>query len=739
MTRQVRLLAALVAAPLTLASQAPEERAALERLRDSIAFSRDTTGLLDLERVWIEEARANRDEPMHHLRLGVLALRLAELRPGVPHLDHALGEFEWAASLRPDWPWPWYGIGLAEARGQDRAGGFAGGLWTMLGLDRDRLAGEAFARAIAADPSFVRGLLEFARVALEQRIDAPILPALEALRSATATPVGWHPDLLIARGRLERRAGRADSAALQFQRAAALAWRPDVALLELARTTPLTGTIEGDDGASLRGATLRDYLAAATTTDPVVVGMLRRDLEPIATRTELAAFDSLSASDRPTWLDAFWNDRDAVDLREHGSRLAEHFRRWDVARREFRLPPFRRRYRWGFETYRSQDTELDDRGVVYVRHGEPTVRIEWPRSRPSSRPNPLERNYGNESWRYDRPDGTLTLHFVARDDPDDFKLVESPLELDVAIDQLERHAHEIPGIDRLLRAGQYSTTWVSEDVRRLARASMAVATQTDSWQRRYRDILSGRAQWLAVGVRDGLPLVHIVYAIEADALRAAAPPGDLVPVRVRAAAFGEDGRAVAQLDTVQYFRSPSPETDLVASRAEFAVAPGPLRVRLGVELDTARGVIYPVDSLVAPSPAARAPELSAILLGRHGRSLSWLVTPTDTAWLDAGGVYGPHDTVAVYAEAYGLTPGREARVTLSVRRQRTGVSRLLGATASVVEVSERFAVGDRVLSVQRDLDLGGLDPGNYELHVRLESAGRVVERRRGLRVVSPES
>jgi hypothetical protein len=260
---------------------------------------------------------------------------------------------------------------------------------------------------------------------------------------------------------------------------------------------------------------------------------------------------------------------------------------------------------------------------------------------------------------------------------------------------------------------------------------MAVATQTDSWQRQYRDVLAGRVQWLAVGVRDGSPLLHIVYAIDADALRAAAAPGEEVPVRVRAAAFA-GGRAVAQLDTVQYFRAPAEGTELVASRAEIPVAPGRLLVRLGVELDSAHGVVYPVDSLVAPHPRAPAPELSAILLGRPGRSLSWAVSPSDTAWLDAGGIYGPRDTVAVYAEAYGLAPGGRATMTLSVRRQRTGISRVLGATAAVVEVSERFMVGDPTVALRRELDLGGLEPGTYALHLTLESGGRTIERRRGL-------
>ena len=58
----------------------------------------------------------------------------------------------------------------------------------------------------------------------------------------------------------------------------------------------------------------------------------------------------------------------------------------------------------------------------------------------------------------------------------------------------------------MLRAGDASIGWVSEDVRRNGLASMAIATRSDSWERGYRDVLSGRAQWLAAGVRDGKPL-----------------------------------------------------------------------------------------------------------------------------------------------------------------------------------------------------------------------------------------
>lgn len=728
-------LVGLLALAEPASAQEPADRALLDGLRDSVAAVSDTTGLLALERTWIDRASIDRDEPMHHLRLGLIALRLAELRPEVAHLDHAIGEFEWAAELRPDWPWPWYGIGLAESRGRDRAGGFAGGLWTMIGQDRDRLSGLAFARAVSADPTFVRGLLEFSRVALQQRIDAPVWPALEALRAATSSPIGWHDELLLARGQLERLAGFPDSAIQSFRRAALLSLHPAMAHLELARTIPLQSSKDAAAEAARRDATMRAYLTAVSTGTPDVIARIRRDLEPLTTRGELRRFDDLEGDERIEWLTRFWSTRDAVDLREHGSRLAEHFRRWNVATREFRLPPFRRRYRFGIELFRSGDVELDDRGVVYLRQGEPTLRIVWPAARGQGRIDPLRRNYGNESWRYDRPDGPLTLHFVARDDPNDYRLVDSPLELDVALDQLERRAHELPGLSRMIRAGANTTDWVGEEVRREVRASMALATRTDSWQRQYRAILSGRAQWLAVGVRNGQPLVHIVYALDAESVRQAQLDGaTTVPVRVRASFINRRGQAVAQLDTIHEMPVPGPGATLVAARAEVPVPPGNVLVRLGVELDAEHGMLYPIDSLVIPRPDAVTPELSAMLVGRPGHSLSWLATPADTAWLDASGVYAPSDTLTVYAEAYGLEPGREVTMRLAITKRRSGISRLLGGDSRAIEIAERFVVGHPVTAFRRDLALGGLEPGQYALRLTLEQGSITLERNRGLLV-----
>jgi hypothetical protein len=210
-----------------------------------------------------------------------------------------------------------------------------------------------------------------------------------------------------------------------------------------------------------------------------------------------------------------------------------------------------------------------------------------------------------------------------------------------------------------------------------------------------------------------------------------------VPVRVRASFFETGGRAVAQLDTVQFVAVPGQGVGMVAARAEVPVSPGRLLVRLGVELDADHGMIYPIDSLVAPRPNARALEVSALLIGLPGQSLPWQLAPADTAWLDAAGVYAGSDTLSIYAEAYGLPTGQQATVRLAVTRRRTGISRVLGGNATAVQLSERFVVGDPTVPFRRDLALGGLAPGNYSLELTIEAAGRTVERRRGIVVRWP--
>jgi hypothetical protein len=748
-------IGALLAVFLTccrLPAQAIPDRTALQLFRDSLDVSQDTVVLHRLEAQTIALARTRRDDPLLHLRLGFVALRIHALGGNVQRIDDAASEFEWAAELQPGWPYPWYGLGLAESREPDRVRGFGGGLWTMLGIDRDTRAGAAFARAIKADPRFTESLIAFAETARSQRIGAPVVAALDAIRLAQMSPLGWDPALLLERGRLERLAGNADSARVAFRRAQLLALNPAMATLELARTLPLSA----DTLPARRGQPLPveiAYYRAAASEDREVVAMYRRDLQPIVHDSTLAQFDLAHGDARVAWLRDFWRKRAAVDLRTAGARLSEHFRRWDYATRNFRLPPFKRSYRWGIETWQSHDPDLDDRGVIWLRQGAPTTRIAWPRSQPRQplrQPSPLAPaapvpgslilnppvgetpSYGNETWRYARPDGDIMLHFAAQDDPDDYRLVESILELDVAFDAMLDRAADLPGVAELLRSGPLARAGRVQEDRLSGKRSIGTATTTTAWPRSYSIILGGRAQWLVAGVRDGTPLVHIVVGIDAEWLRVlqADRRTGLIPITVRAVFLDGHGNPVASLDTVEWLRRPGAEAALVATRAEVPVPPGTHQMRLNVEANRAIGAVYPLDTLGVPDIHAGKLTASSVLLGVAGRSLPWAPVGGDTVWLGVQNRYTARDTVAVYFEAIGVHPETSYTVHLGLTRQHGPIARLLAGHREAVTVTERLTFPGEIGVVRRAIALRGLQPGDYQLDVVIEGGGERVARRR---------
>lgn len=738
-------------------AQSPTQRSALQLFRDSLETSRDTVALHALESRTIALAAKQRDDPMLHLRLGFVALRIHALGGTADRIDHAAAEFEWAGELEPHWPYPWFGLGLAEARGPDRARAFGGGLWTMLGIDRDTRAGAAFAHAIAADPAFTDGLLAFAETAREQRVGAPVVAALEALRVAQASPLAWEPALLLERGRLERLVGSPDSARLAFRRAQLLAINPAMATLELARTLPLTADtlpVRRGDPDPVEVA----YFQAAASDERDVVAMYRRDIAPIVEDSTLVRFDLLRGAARAEWLRDFWRRRAAVDMRSPGARLAEHFRRWDMVNRSFRLPPFRRSYRWGIETYQSHDPDLDDRGIVWLRQGQPSKRIVWPKSQPRGslapassplfRPQPVPGSlildpvvgetpsFGNETWRYERPDGDVVLHFVAQDDPDDFRLVESILQLDVAFGAMLERAGEIPGLAELVRAGPLARPGMANEDRLQGKRSIATATRTSAWPRSYSITLGGRAQWLVAGTRNGLPLVHIVYGVDASWLRLlqAERRTGMIPITVRAVFLDRAGNPVASLDTVQFLRRPAEGAALVATRAELPVPPGTHHMRLNIEANRLVGAVYPIDSLEVPDPNGPRLAASSAVVGTIHHALTWQPMPGDTVWLGAQNQYSTNDTVAVFFQAFGIDPAVTYVVHIGLTRQRSTLVKLLSGKKEAVTLSERLTFPSGVGEIRRTIPLKGLEPGQYQLDVVIEGGGQRVIRRRFLAV-----
>ncbi|MEO7334703.1 MAG: GWxTD domain-containing protein [Gemmatimonadales bacterium] len=734
-------LACLLLAPCSsLLAQSPEQRDSLDRLQDSLAQVTDSSALAQLERDQIGLARTRRDDPMLHLRIGLIDLRLASLGRRDGNED-AGSEFQWAADLQPRWPWPWYGLGLAEYGILDSEVAVVAGIQAMFGKDRLTRAAGMFAKSADVDPAFTRGLTELVNTALEQRINLRLAVALEALRRSAGTTAALQPPVLLARGRIEREVGDADSSAAAFRAYLAAGGDPDLGRFELSRTELSAG--------NLRGAA--PYFEAAGAGDSMVDRMVRADLHELVDDSALTELDTLQGAARGRWLAQFWATRDQGDLRRSGERLAEHYRRMWYARRNFRLVSAKRQYRIE-ERFRSYSRDYDDRGLIYIRHGEPTDRVTV-----TSQTLPL-----NLSWRYARPEGDLLFHFVAREDVQDYKLVESvydilgfdaavslrggaatPTVRDAASDLLQSRERLSPLYGRLLAGGRAGTIGMMDRERMSGRRSIVIGTRSDSYGLRFPSALDD-ARWevLAAGEREGSSLVHLTWAVPGKSLRpVASSRGTLYPVRIRFALTEVGtGRIIATVDSTTLFVSNAavPRGEWLVGRIAVVAPPGRYLWRVAVQEGEA-GLVSPPDTVEVGSAAQLG--LSDLVLGARNANLRWSRSVADTVFFNPSGGHRADVPLELFFEVLGVPSGEHYRSEIKVSRPGGlgPIGRIFGGGGSAISVRfDEESHGTRN-PIQRTLDIARLRPGSYTLEVTAEQGGRRVRRRSVFQVLGAPS
>jgi GWxTD domain-containing protein len=724
-----------------LGAQTPEERAELERFRDSVAASVDSIGLLALEKRMIDSAKVDRSNGMVHLRLGYLSLRLGELG-GQAHYDDAASEFQWAIDLQPSWPYAWYGMGLAEYGVGDSQVSFVTGLKTMLGKDALTRSAVAFAKSAEIDPSFVRGLVDLANTALRQRVNIKLGVALEALRRSASTPAGNDPQVLLARGRVEREVGDGDSALVAFEGYLRNGTNRGLGLLEVARTLLLLGRFEG----------VTPYFEGAVADDSMTVAGYRSDLATIASDSVLGEFDSQRSARRAAYLRRFWGQRDLTELRTDGERLREHYRRLFYARKNFQLTSNNRHYDI-VERYRSGSRDFDDRGVIYIRHGEPSSRATY--AAPGVEPN--------ESWRYSRTDDDLIFHFIAREDVQDFKLVESLFDVlgfssavklqaqvnsagdNALAEQLMLSREQLSPIYRRLQvAGRGSTGRYQNEERREGQESIALGTTSDSYELRFPNELKATSEVLAVGRDSAGPQVQIAYAIAGSSLEpVTVTRGFLYSVRLRFVGMDDKGRVVTSLDTTRHFVAPErvPPNEHLVGRVATTVPAGALRYRLALQQGDDAGMTLPRDSVRVGPTSPTALGLSDLVLGSRGANLAWRRTPADTVLFNPLRTYKRSEEMELYYELEGLHLAPYS-VELAVRKKGSGggiFRKIFGGRSAAIKLKFEQQATTPAVSTHRSLKLDRLKPGHYVLELLVVDAdGRKDSRAREFQVVEEE-
>jgi hypothetical protein len=176
---------------------------------------------------------------------------------------------------------------------------------------------------------------------------------------------------------------------------------------------------------------------------------------------------------------------------------------------------------------------------------------------------------------------------------------------------------------------------------------------------------------------------------------------------------------------------------MVTLRAEVPVPSGTRKIRLGVELSPRLGSLFPIDSVVVPQLRGARLDLSSLVVGTAARGLPWQATAEDTVWFDGTGVYGPSDTLVVYAEAYGVRSGAGYSSRLAIIRQRGAIARFFSGEQAAISVRDENRFEGEVGRFRRALVLGGLAPGNYTVQLTVEGPGGKAVRERGI-TIRPE-
>jgi GWxTD domain-containing protein len=458
----------------------------------------------------------------------------------------------------------------------------------------------------------------------------------------------------------------------------------------------------------------------------MAVAAYREDLTLIADDSSLIAFDSARGAARVDVLRRLWSDRDRQALRAEGARLREHYRRLTHAERRFGLEVNRRHYS-ASDMYRSGSTRFDDRGVVYIRYGDPDNRVL----------SVTMNIQPNETWRYHRADGDFLLHFAANAGGDihDLRLIPSVATIG-GVDPSDGNtaATAFAFLDRCEIHETYCkylnwSPWRQEralrDERDWVRASVSWAVSTDGYELHFAHGLLAATKAFAVGRADGGQLVHVAYQV------ALVPPDSLtggtvfrLPLRVRVNLVDSAGHSGGWVDTTTVVLMPGggPSTTALdaVGRVTLTVPSGRWRYQVALAYDDSTGRVLPTDSLVVGRFDGSRLAVSDLILSKGGRGAPWVPTPGDTAYFNPRTTWTRRDTLALYHEIYGLRDGSTYRAKLVLRRsKRVALSLLWEGQAS------------EITRVTRTLSFEAVKSGDYTLEVEItgEDGQRAASRR----------
>ena len=731
--RDIGLLAAalaLGAKGTTLSAQAPPDRAAIDSFRTTITADSDSGHLLAI----LADARSRADSApksvVYRIELGWALLRTGVVADSEDLILKSADAFWTAGDREPHWPYPWYGLGVTKAELAARNVPIRFPPHQPVGASWLEAATRYFLQAAHADPAYVPASMALGEIVLNDHFGTETAEALRHLRPALdSSQRDPAPFLLLA-----RLAFKADSYATAHAGAQAYLTRGGdsaVGLFEDARAL---------FALRQRAPAESSYYAGAARESAAGAALYRGDITWIADSAELRDYDTITtAASRAGWLRQFWNGRDVAAGRRLGDRLEEHNRRWRYVVDNF---PFFGRFkaRAATRAYVSAQRDFDDRGVIYLRQGEPDKRSIGNSDATFHR----DRDIPNQSWLYFRPSGNLIFHFAGAD-PGGWSLIgglselgsgqfESRMDFDpvyarlamlTEIDAMRLHQ----GLELQTATDPMAALLLRKDSA-LTRRSIVIGTTTDAFPLRYPHALEGLIQAYGAGGADpGTSRLLVVYALPdlREVPYRTLPDSSVVyALRVRVQAADSFGHLALNTDSVRLIHAHRPlqKGQTLTGFAVLTVPPGDYRAKVMVA-DSADSIGggWALSDLPAPALDGTTLTLSDPVLGREGSGLAWSredgVIP-----LNPLNTFPKGSNATLSYELGGLTPGQPLTTRLTVRK--------FGEDSTHNLISLSFtdvAAASRTL-MTKGLGLATLGNGRYLLTLAITQGTTTVERTR---------
>ncbi len=405
---------------LLLPAVAVAQQHRFQQVRDSLSLVSEVPGLRKREVALRRGPQAR--EAATLMERGLVLLRLYELTGENEDGDEARKAFERMVERDPASGWAHFGLGLALVGGPGvrvpSPGGVLDGfvlgqsLAEIARLDPRSRASRQFQRALELDPTLSPAAVELASLALISRNRDMLRKSEEALQRFVADGTASN-QVTTALARVQSALG--DLAGAEATAATAAAGEGGASALLAQAEALLRQPGKADAGAQA-------YFEGLARVEANEIDAYFRDVRVVASERELADWANAGLAARRGLLTHFWDVRAAASGKTVAERLAEHYRRLAEAQLRYRRLGQRGGSPGGSllqQKYDAEQLPFDERGIIYLRHGEPERVIRT--SNPDLR--------AHESWVYTQPDGKPQLfHFVVLRDGTDYRLVDDILQ-----------------------------------------------------------------------------------------------------------------------------------------------------------------------------------------------------------------------------------------------------------------------------------------------------------------------